>query len=58
MEVLTAGMGVSLTLLPAYETLFLQLGYLVQPQYEGFRLVLLYLVLSFLTNISWRPAPF
>lgn len=56
--VLTAGMGVSLTLLLVHETLFLLLGYLVQPRYEGFLLVLLHLVLSLLTDISWRPAPF
>lgn len=52
MGVLTAGMGVSLTLLPAHEILFLLLGYLGQPQYEGFLLVLLCLVLSCLTDIS------
>lgn len=39
-------MGVSLTLLPALRTPFLPLGGLVKPPYEGFCLVLLYLVLG------------
>jgi hypothetical protein len=46
--------SVFITLLPAVETLFLLLGC----QYKGFHLVLLYLVLSYLTVLSWRPALF
>lgn len=38
------GTGVSLTLLPTLETLFILLDCFVQPHYEGFQLVLLYLV--------------
>lgn len=55
---LTVGAGVSLTLLPVLGTLFLLLDYLVHPQCEGFCLVLLYLVLSYLTVVSWRPTLF
>lgn len=47
---LTVGEGESPTCLPASRSLFLILGCLVQPQYEGFSLVLLYLVLSYLTS--------
>lgn len=41
------GTGVSLTLLPTLETLFILLDCFVQPHYEGFQLVLLYLVFFF-----------
>lgn len=47
------GKGVSLTLLPALETLSLILGRLAQPQHEVFCLVLLYLILLCLVVISW-----
>lgn len=50
--------GLSLTHLSAFETLFLLLGCLVQPQSEGFCHVLLYLVLSCLAIISWRSSLF
>ena len=49
------GVGVFLTLLPTLETLFFLLVCLVQLRYEGFYLVLLYLVLSYLVALSWRP---
>jgi hypothetical protein len=52
------GAGVSLTLLPALRTLFLLIGCLVQPQYERFHLVLLFLVLFCLVVVPWRPNPF
>lgn len=39
------GTGVSLTFLPVLGTVFLLFDCLVQPCYEGFHLVLLYLVL-------------
>lgn len=38
------GAGVSLTLLPTLETLYILLDCFVQAHYEGFQLVLLYLV--------------
>lgn len=44
--------GVSPTLLSALGTLFPLLSYIVQPQYEGVCLVLLYLVLSCLVVVS------
>ena len=49
---------VYMTRLPSLEILVLQLGCLVQPQYVGFCLVSLYLVLSCLTVIFWKPARF
>ena len=55
---LTVGMGVSLTLLPALGTLFLFLGCFFQPGYGGLCLVLLYLVLSCLAVVFWRPVLF
>lgn len=48
----------TLALLPALESLSLLLSCLVQPVYEGFSLVLVYLVLSPLTFDCWRPALF
>lgn len=44
--------GIFLTLLPALETLFLLLVYLVLPQYEGFCLVLLYPAFFYLVSCS------
>jgi hypothetical protein len=52
------GPGVSLTLFPVPVTLFLVLGCLVQSQYEGFYLVLLYHVLSCQGVISWMTVLF
>lgn len=43
------------TLLPALETFFLLLGFPVQPQSEGFCLVLLFHVLWCFVVIFWRP---
>ena len=54
---LIAGVGVFQTLLPAPEMIFLLLGCLVPSQYESFCFVLLYLVLSCLAVVFWRPAP-
>jgi hypothetical protein len=51
----TVRVGVFLILLPALGTLFLLLCCLVQPQCEGFCLVLLYLILCVL---GWRPDSF
>lgn len=50
--------GVSLTLLPALRTLFLLLSCIVQPWYEGLCLVLLYLVMLCLVNITGKPVVF
>lgn len=47
-------LGIPLTLLPALGNLFLLLGCLSQPQYEGFCFVLIYFVLSHLTVVSWK----
>jgi hypothetical protein len=44
--------------LSALETLFLLLGCLVQPRYESFYLVLLYLVLPCVAVMSWRTTLF
>lgn len=55
LRLLTVGAGVSLIFLPALGTLFLLLGCFVQPRYEGFCLVALYLVLSCLAVVSCRP---
>jgi hypothetical protein len=55
---LTVEVDVSFTHWPALGTLFLLLGYLVQPWYEGFCLILLYFVLPHLLVVSWRPALF
>lgn len=52
---LTVEASESLTILPALYTHFLLLGCHVQPQYEGFCLILLHHVLSCLTIGSWRP---
>lgn len=52
---LTAGLGVSLTLLPALGTLFLLLGCLVQTLYDGIRLVLLHVLFAVVFS---RPAFF
>jgi hypothetical protein len=49
---------VSLTLLPAFGTLFLLPGCLVQRQYESFCLVSLHLILSCLAVVSRRFALF
>lgn len=54
----TVEADVSLTFSPVLETLFLLLGYLVQPQREGFSLVLLYLVLSSSVVVFWRSTLF
>ena len=53
-----SGSGLSPTLFPALETVFFLLGCLVQPQYDDFWLVLLYLALFYLVVISWKPALF
>lgn len=55
---LTIEAGVSLILLHAFETRFLLLVCLFQPQYEGFCTVLLNLILSCLADNCWRPAFF
>lgn len=55
---LTVAGGMSLALSPALKTCFLLLGCLAQPRSEGFTLVFLYLVLSCLAIISWRPGLF
>ena len=52
MDVLTLGMGVYLMLLLALGILFLLLGTLVQPLFDGFCIVLLCLVLSYLEVTS------
>lgn len=52
---LTVEEGESMTLLPALETPFLLLAWLVQLQYEGFHIVLWYLALSCLAVVSWTP---
>lgn len=44
--------------LPVLETLFLPLGCLVYPWFEGFCLVFLYLVLLCFVVVSWRTALF
>jgi hypothetical protein len=49
---LTVGVGIAMTLLPARETFFFLFSCFVQPWYEGLGLVLLYLVLSSLTFIA------
>ena len=46
-ELLTVGVGVSLTILPGLGTMFLLLGCFVQPQDEGFCLVLCLVLLGF-----------
>lgn len=56
-ELLAVG-EVSLTLSPPLWILFLLLGYLSQPWYEGLNLVLLYLVKLYLIDIPGRPAFF
>lgn len=43
---------------PACGTTFFLFGYLFQPLYEGIGLVLFYLLLSYLTVVSWRSALF
>lgn len=50
--------GVSLTFLSALRILFLLMGYLVQPRYEDFCIVLVYRVFSCLVVVSRRSAPF
>lgn len=52
MGLLTVGMSVSLTLLPVLGALLLLLDCLVQPQCEGFCLVVLYLILSCVAVVS------
>lgn len=46
----------SVTLLPAFGSLFLLSGWLVQPWYESF--VLLHLILLCLIVVTWRPPLF
>lgn len=55
---LTVGVGIALTLLPALGALSLLLGCLSQSRDEGIFLVVLYLVLPCLGVITWRAAPF
>lgn len=50
------GADISLTLLRTTRSLFFLLGWLVQPQFEGFYLVLSYLILLCLAVVSGRPA--
>lgn len=57
-EMLTVDAGASLILLPDLGTLFFLLCCPVHPRYEGFCLVLLYLVLSCFIVVSWRPTFF
>lgn len=54
----TYGVGVSLTLLPALGTLYLQFGCIVQPLYEGLCFLLLPFPLSCLAIVSWRLSLF
>lgn len=55
---INSGSGLSPTLFPVLLTVFFLLGCLVQPQYDDFYLVLLYLALFSLALISWKPALF
>jgi hypothetical protein len=55
---LTVGASVSQMLLPTLGTLFLLMDCLALPQYEGFCLIYLYLVLLCVVVISWRAASF
>lgn len=57
-RLLTVGVGVSFTLLTARGTYFFLLGCLIQLWYESLFLVLLYLVMLCLVNITGRPAFF
>ena len=52
------GKNISLTLLSAIGALFLLLGCLVQPQYEGFPIFLSYLLFSCLSAVFWRSSLF
>lgn len=58
MGLLTARVGVSLTLSPAFGTLFLLLGCLVQFWYEGLCLVFLWLVMLCSSDVLGRPVLF
>lgn len=48
------GVGISVIPLPTFGTLFFLVGYLAQAQSEGFCLILLHRVLSYLAVISWE----
>lgn len=54
MVLLTVRVGMSLTLLPALGVIFFLFSCLVQPEYEEFLFVLLYLVISYLVDVFWR----